>query len=114
EFNPWGSGTDEDVICPDQQLYVYPNPAVSGSLRKGTVTLSWRGVREGDIQFDIYNAKGQKVRSVYNIYCQQAGVYQADWDLQNERGNKVSSGIYYVRIKLAGNYQEQQKVAVIN
>ena len=114
EFNPWGSGTDEDVICPDQQLYVYPNPAVSGSLRKGTVTLSWRGVREGDIQFDIYNAKGQKVRSVYNIYCQQAGVYQADWNLQNERGNKVSSGIYYVRIKLAGNYQEQQKVAVIN
>ena len=114
EFNPWGSGTDEDVICPDQQLYVYPNPAVSGSLRKGTVTISWRGVREGDIQFDIYNAKGQKVRSVYNIYCQQAGVYQADWNLQNERGNKVSSGIYYVRIKLAGNYQEQQKVAVIN
>ena len=114
EFNPWGSGTDDAVINADQQLYVYPNPAVSGSLRKGTVTISWRGVREGDIQFDIYNAKGQKVRSVYNIYCQQAGVYQADWDLQNERGNKVSSGIYYVRIKLAGNYQEQQKVAVIN
>ena len=35
------------------------------------------------------------------------------WDLCNELGKIVSSGVYFVRVKTGDNYIAQQKVMVV-
>ena len=51
-----------------------------------------------NIQIDIYNIKGQKIKSLINtIY--NAGTHKTIWNGTDQTGNPVSSGIYFVTMK---------------
>lgn len=48
----------------------------------------------------IYNVKGQVIRTLINSPY-QSGRYSVTWDGRDERGNSVSSGLYFCRLKSA-------------
>jgi len=70
------------------------------------------GDNSDDISIEIFNIKGQKLRS-FKIQNSQFKINEVGWDLCDEAGNIVSSGVYFVRLKSAGEYLSQAKVTVI-
>ncbi|MCJ7458509.1 MAG: C25 family cysteine peptidase [candidate division Zixibacteria bacterium] len=59
----------------------------------------------------IYNILGQLVRTLVNDE-KLPGNYQVIWDGKDQRGNLVSSGIYFYQLR-AGDYQETKKMSLV-
>jgi hypothetical protein len=59
----------------------------------------------------IYNVLGQLVRTLVDEE-KSPGNYQVIWDGKNQKGNEVSSGIYFYQLK-AGNYKETRKMSLL-
>lgn len=63
------------------------------------------------VEITIYNILGQKVRTLASER-QEAGYKRVVWDSKNSRGEVVSSGIYFYRIK-AGEFTEARKMVIL-
>ncbi len=83
----------------------YPNPF------NPTTTIRFALPEASDVLLEIYNVTGQKVRTLLNSNM-TAGVHTLQWDATNERGAKVSSGIYIYRIN-AGTHQAMKKMILL-
>lgn len=59
----------------------------------------------------IYNILGQLVRTLVNDE-KLPGNYQVIWDGKDQRGNLVSSGIYFYQLRV-GDYQETKKMSLV-
>ncbi len=59
----------------------------------------------------IYNALGQKVKTLVNKQ-QDAGFYTVVWDATNDAGMKVGSGIYFYVVK-AGKHRKIMKMVLL-
>lgn len=70
----------------------YPNPFVNQTVIKYGVP------RRGKVSIVIYNLIGQRVITLFEG-VQDAGWWSIKWDGKDERGRKVTSGIYFYRIK---------------
>ncbi len=73
----------------------YPNPF------NPETTISYDISKQGNVSVDIYNLKGQKVKSLLNE-TQEAGQYKIIWQGDNEDGKQVSSGNYFYKVKSGG------------
>ncbi len=69
----------------------YPNPF------NPTTTIALSLPTPGDVVINIYNTRGQLVKSLLNERL-SAGDHEVTWDGMNEMGTPVSSGIYLYRI----------------
>ncbi|MBP7310557.1 MAG: T9SS type A sorting domain-containing protein, partial [Candidatus Cloacimonetes bacterium] len=69
----------------------YPNPF------KGITNISWILEKDEPISVDIYNLKGQKVKSFYNGLGKK-GRQVLSWDAKDNNGQSVASGIYFYRL----------------
>ena len=74
---------------------IYPNPA------KENIQISFNATTETELEMDIYDLTGRKIRSVYNGMC-KIGQQHFSWDLSAESGNTVNNGIYFCRLKSNG------------
>ena len=63
------------------------------------------------VLIEIYNALGQKVRILVDDNY-QAGYYERIWDARNDRGEKVPSGIYLLKMR-AGDFVKTRKMLVV-
>jgi len=54
--------------------------------------------KDTPVNIDIFNSRGEKVRSLVESKSMQAGTHRIKWDATNDEGNRVKSGIYYYRI----------------
>jgi hypothetical protein len=61
----------------------------------------------GHVKLNIYNMKGQLVKSLVNAPL-SSGNHQMVWNGRDDKGNPVSSGIYLYRMS-SGTYQATQK-----
>jgi photosystem II stability/assembly factor-like uncharacterized protein len=52
----------------------------------------------GRVQLDIFNVLGQKVKTLFNG-DQRIGSYSLEWNGTNDVGGKISSGIYFCRMR---------------
>jgi hypothetical protein len=59
----------------------------------------------------IYNVLGQLVRTLVDEE-KQPGNYQVIWDGKNQKGNEVSSGIYFYQLR-AGDCKETRKMSLL-
>jgi hypothetical protein len=59
----------------------------------------------------IYNVLGQLVRTLLDEE-KQPGNYQIIWDGKDQKGNEVSSGIYFYQLK-SGDYKETRKMSLL-
>jgi len=69
----------------------YPNPF------NPSTTIAYDLPESSDILLEIYNAVGQRVRTLENSQ-QQAGHYEVVWDGQNDLGLLVVSGLYIFKV----------------
>ncbi|MCL2064902.1 MAG: choice-of-anchor J domain-containing protein [Candidatus Cloacimonetes bacterium] len=53
---------------------------------------------ESNVQIDIYNVRGQRVRNITNESF-KAGSYRVFWDGKDENGRVVSSGVYFYQMQ---------------
>ncbi|MFH2034949.1 MAG: S8 family serine peptidase [Candidatus Zixiibacteriota bacterium] len=81
-------------LLPDQfgLAQNYPNPF------NPSTSIYYNLPKAADVAINIYNLLGQKVKTLINLH-QRAGQYQIIWDGTNDRGGKISSGIYFYRME---------------
>ncbi len=65
----------------------------------------------GDVTLEIFNAAGQKVRTLLNRSL-ESGSYTALWDGRDDHGNTVSSGVYIYRLSTPG-FRAQKKMLLV-
>lgn len=88
----------------------FPNPA------NPETWIPYSLAGDSDVSIRIYDIKGQIVR-VLNVGPRTAGNYNtkekaAYWDGRNERGERVSSGVYFYQIK-AGAFIATRKMLIL-
>ena len=83
----------------------YPNPF------NPETTISYDLTRRGDVQLDVFNLKGQKVKTLVNE-VQESGNHKTTWHGDNQAGNKVSSGTYFYKLKANGK-EEMRKMTLV-
>jgi len=83
----------------------YPNPF------NPSTTISF-GVNEpAEVSIDIFNVRGQKVRSlVSGMYG--VGVHNVVWNGLSDDGRAVGSGVYFYRM-VAGDYSGVKKMLLL-
>ncbi|MBE9505784.1 MAG: T9SS type A sorting domain-containing protein, partial [Chloroflexi bacterium] len=90
-------GQEEDVAPPDgvaghfSASRAFPNPS------SATVAVSYELPQETDVEVCIYGPTGQLVSVVERAH-RKAGSHIARWDGLNEQGERVGSGVYFVRV----------------
>ncbi len=70
----------------------YPNPF------NPETTIRYQINQPGQVQLEIYNLLGQKIRTLVNE-VQPAGAHSANWDGLDDNGRSVSSGVYVYRLR---------------
>lgn len=88
------------------ELNVNPNPVVTGDVNFG-LQLN----QSGTYRIEIYDGYGNLIR-IFNISSDGNLFTSLNWDCLNNAGNKVSNGIYFVR--LIGNNQSVVQKFIIN
>ena len=83
----------------------YPNPF------NPSTTIKYSLKQASDVKIVIYNAKGQLVRTLVNGH-KEAGYYNATWIGNDDRGNRVASGIYLYKM-ITKDYVKVQKMMMI-
>ena len=79
----------------------FPNPFNSATL------ITYHLSSPGPVQLVIYNVLGQPVRTLVDE-SQAAGSYQIRWDVLDQRGVSLSTGIYIARLSYPGGVQTQR------
>jgi len=89
-----------DELIPDKiTLYQnYPNPF------NPTTIIPFALLSESNVRLDIYNIRGEKIRSLVNGY-HNSGQYTIVWNGKNDAGLAVPSGTYFCRMITDGTVQ---------
>ncbi len=64
-------------------------------------SLGFKTELDGSVRIDVFDVRGARVRTVVDAR-RPKGIHSATWDLRGERGQSVSSGVYFVRMSAAG------------
>jgi hypothetical protein len=83
----------------------YPNPF------NPETTISYAVKDAAPVHLEIYNLKGQLIRTLVNE-VQASGRYKAVWNGTDNNGRAVSSGIYFYRMS-AGQYSSTRKMLLV-
>ena len=96
-----------DPTIPQIQLTVscYPNPF------SDTSSITVKAPEPGLYNLNIYNIKGQKIRS-FGKSSQSSGDHIFHWDGRDDTGRQVSGGIYFAVVE-AGKYKASSKILYV-
>jgi len=70
---------------------VAPNPL------NHEATLTYTTTRQGPVRIDMFDIQGRLVRRLVDAAAMTAGVHDVTIDGRGERGEKLPSGVYYIR-----------------
>jgi len=73
----------------------YPNPF------NPETTISYSIKEEGNVKLEIFNIRGQKVKTLVNE-VKSAGSFKANWNGIDNQNNPVASGIYFAKLRTTG------------
>ncbi|MCD6180925.1 MAG: S8 family serine peptidase [Candidatus Cloacimonetes bacterium] len=99
------SGNTVTPVVTNELVGNYPNPF------NPTTTILYNMQQEGPVTVDIFNIKGQKVKTLVNQH-QDAGTHYAVWNGNDDNGNNVGSGIYFYKMR-AGKYTSTKKMILM-
>lgn len=83
----------------------YPNPF------NPTTNIPFQVKTSGMVTLDIYNLKGQLVRSLVNQTL-QAGSHMVVWDGRSDKGSSVPSGSYLYKVKV-GSFEQVKMMELV-
>jgi len=88
----------------------HPNPFnPSTSIRYQVSGIMGQG--NSHVQIDVYNVRGQLIRSLVNEE-HKPGEYRVVWNGTDDRGQHVSSGIYFYVMR-AGDFVESRRMILL-
>ncbi len=102
------TSSDENIVQPVYKAELknnYPNPF------NPTTTISFSIPNDSNVELSIFNIKGQKVKTLVNEML-PAGEHSIIWNGRDSNGNRVSSGMYFYKLK-AGDFQKVRKMILI-
>ncbi|MCB5261806.1 MAG: T9SS type A sorting domain-containing protein [Candidatus Cloacimonetes bacterium] len=82
----------EELIPEAMSTMNYPNPF------KESTAIRFEKTTDGPLQINIYNLKGQKLRT-YSIAALPKGEREIVWDGKDNRGQNCASGLYLIQIQ---------------
>lgn len=98
---------DDDPDEQDNEMYGlfhnYPNPV------SNYTTIAYNLPETVSCTLSIYNTRGQMIRELSKTYSKSGSFV---WDGTNDKGNEVSSGLYYYKMK-AGRYTGTKKMILM-
>ncbi|HNW55822.1 MAG TPA: FlgD immunoglobulin-like domain containing protein, partial [bacterium] len=97
-YNSAVGNDDLDTPTPQLNLVCYPTPTRVGN----NVNVRFETKSRDITTIDVYNIKGQKVRTIVNSNL-SVGQHQLIWNGHTDAGKPVSSGMYFFRMK-SGNF----------
>ena len=102
------SSNDADDMIPNksQLLGNYPNPF------NPKTEISFQISEVSNVTVDIYNVRGEKVKSLVNDILTPA-TYSYIWDGTDNQQNSVGSGVYFYTLSLDGKIVGQQKMVLM-
>ncbi len=106
--NVYSPTANEDLVIDafsTTLLGAYPNPF------NPSTTLSFSLKEQGNVNLDIYNQKGQKVRTLLSD-TMPAGEHRIHWNGTDDNGHNVASGLYLYRMK-SGKYSSTRKMILM-
>jgi hypothetical protein len=83
----------------------YPNPF------KGETNISWVLGKDAPISVDVYNLRGQKVKTLFNGIGKKGRQY-LNWDAKDSTGQKVASGVYFYRLNTPDGTKVQKMLVL--
>jgi len=83
----------------------YPNPF------NPRVFIDFELPESGEVVIEVYNSQGQLVRTLVDEKL-SAGSYRVDWDGRDERGARVSSGMYVYKMR-SGTFSDSKKMTLM-
>jgi hypothetical protein len=99
--------SNQDAVNPVQitNLRNYPNPF------NPSTTISFTAKASGMAKLNIYNLKGQLVKSLVDEAL-KSGDHKLVWDGKDSEGNLVGSGIYFYHLEM-GNFKRINKMLMM-
>ncbi len=85
-------GTNDPSQAYTLSLGSYPNPF------NPSTTISYSLPRQGNVEINIYNVKGQRVKNLVHE-TKSPGNYRVVWNGTDSSNKKVTSGIYFLQFK---------------
>ncbi|MCD4651460.1 MAG: carboxypeptidase regulatory-like domain-containing protein [Candidatus Cloacimonetes bacterium] len=99
-------GSDTDLIPVTTALGSnIPNPF------NPETAINYTMQQTGHVVIEIYNAKGQKVKTLVNT-AMEAGNHSIVWNGKDENGKSVKSGVFFYRMK-TGHYISTKKMIML-
>ena len=86
----------ETKYTQNNSLSLFPNPF------KVETTIEFRVEDKGKIKLEVYNIRGQKVKTLINDILPE-GKNQFIWNGKDFKEKRVSSGVYFIRLEQGGN-----------
>jgi type IX secretion system substrate protein/proprotein convertase P-domain-containing protein len=100
-----GTDADDGLTIPTVLNGNYPNPF------NPTTTISYSLNSDSDVTLEIYNIKGQLVRTLVNNSV-NAGPQEVLWNGHDDNRNIVTSGVYFYKLN-AGEYTSTKKMILL-
>ena len=83
----------------------YPNPF------NPTTTISYSVPEQSTVTLIVFDIRGQELVTLQND-IQAAGNYKVQWNGMDQRGNSLSTGVYFCRLN-AGSYSQTIKMVYL-
>jgi len=99
---------NDDQVIPSLEtalLGSYPNPF------RNETNISFNLKADNKVALEIYNLKGQKVRTLVNGKT-KSGTHNITWKGDDDKGNPVASGVYYFKMN-SGKYTSSKKMILL-
>jgi Peptidase family C25/Propeptide_C25 len=85
----------------------YPNPF------NPVTTISFALADDSVVDLEVFNIKGQKVRTLLTSDSFEKGVMQVEWNGKDNRGKSVGSGVYFYRLRVNNKDVDTKKCLLL-
>jgi len=103
-----GVGVEDNLKAP--QVFIlsqnFPNPF------NFFTSIRYTLYQKCSVELTIYDISGQSVRTLYSGE-KQKGIYTTIWDRTDERGELVTSGVYFCQLKGPNDIKETRKMLIL-
>ena len=108
-------GTDpEEPQIENPQLRNFPNPFKEmTTISYFTTHTSWQANLQDLSQVNIYNIKGQLVRTLCLFASSPSRSLEVTWDGRDDMGKEVKPGIYFYKLSIEGKTQAVEKCLLV-
>ncbi len=82
----------------------YPNPF------NPSTTIRFKLKKDSKVSLEIYNIKGQKVKTLYNDYADSDKLISKTWNGTDDNNNKVANGVYFYKLIYNGKVESKKMI----